>query len=165
MSKQLILFRHAKSDWDAGWASDHERPLAKRGIQAAKKMGHFLSIAAQIPDHILCSTARRALNTAELAAEAGHWDIPIITTDRLYGISPGSAIELLREQDEVTDSLMLVGHEPVWSELVSLLIGGGEIRFPTATMCAMRLHCFDWKSVKPGVAELSWMVKPKLLKS
>ena len=165
MSKQLILFRHAKSDWDASWANDHERPLAKRGVQAAKKMGRFLSSTAQLPQLILSSTARRALNNVELAAEAGYWNIPIITTDRLYGISPESAIELLREQDESYDSVMLVGHEPVWSELASLLIGGGQIRFPTATMCVMRLHCLNWKSVKPGVAELSWMVKPKLLRS
>ena len=165
MSKQLILFRHAKSDWDTSWANDHERPLAKRGVQAAKRMGRFLSSTGQLPEQIISSTARRARNTVELAAEAGHWDIPVATTDRLYGVSPASAIELLREQDEVCDSIMLVGHEPVWSELTSLLIGGGQIRFPTATICVMRLHCLNWKSVKPGVAELSWMVKPKLLKS
>lgn len=165
MARQLILFRHAKSDWDTSWSSDHARPLAKRGVNAAKKMGRFLAASGHLPDLIISSTARRAINTVELAAEAGHWENVIMKTDRLYGTSPGSVIELLHEQDETINSIMLVGHEPVWSDLASLLMGGGQIRFPTATMCAVNIHSQDWASVKPGSAELSWMIKPKLLKS
>lgn len=164
MSKQLLLFRHAKSDWDTSWSSDHERPLAKRGIQAAKKMGRFLASTGQMPEQIISSTARRAVNTVELAASAGNWNTSITQSDELYGISPMAAIEFLRKLDEGVNSVMLVGHEPVWSDLASLLIGGGQIRFPTATLCAVNLHCQNWSAVKPGIAELSWLMKPKLLR-
>ena len=40
--KSVILFRHGKSDWGANYDHDHERPLSKRGIRDAKKMGKFL---------------------------------------------------------------------------------------------------------------------------
>ena len=33
MPRHLLLLRHAKSDWNAGAASDFERPLSKRGIK------------------------------------------------------------------------------------------------------------------------------------
>ena len=41
--KTIILFRHGKSDWNAHFENDHERPINKRGIKAAKKMGKKLS--------------------------------------------------------------------------------------------------------------------------
>ena len=38
----IIIFRHGKSDWNAVYGKDHDRPLSKRGINASKKMGIFL---------------------------------------------------------------------------------------------------------------------------
>ena len=79
MAKKLILFRHAKSDWDSGAASDHARPLARRGVEAARVMGKFLMSAGEVPDQVLCSTAVRAMATVQLAAKAGGWIVPMIT--------------------------------------------------------------------------------------
>ena len=36
--KSIILFRHGKSEWNTYYDSDHNRPLAPRGIKSAKKM-------------------------------------------------------------------------------------------------------------------------------
>ena len=41
--KSIILFRHGKSEWNTFYDSDHNRPLAPRGIKAAKKNGSILS--------------------------------------------------------------------------------------------------------------------------
>ena len=41
--KSIILFRHAKSDWDATYSSDHQRPINQRGIKASKLMGSYLA--------------------------------------------------------------------------------------------------------------------------
>ncbi len=49
----IILLRHAKSDWEADYDDDHERPLAKRGRNAAALMGTLLARVNQIPDYIL----------------------------------------------------------------------------------------------------------------
>ena len=65
--KSVILFRHGKSDWDARYDSDHDRPLAKRGIRDAKRMGKFLSKRAEVPELILSSTALRTRETTKLA--------------------------------------------------------------------------------------------------
>ena len=57
---ELLIMRHAKSDWGVGLASDRERPLAPRGVKAAKRMGKFLTKANAAPDLILSSPAVRA---------------------------------------------------------------------------------------------------------
>ncbi|SVD23980.1 uncharacterized protein METZ01_LOCUS376834, partial [marine metagenome] len=55
--RSVIMFRHGKSDWDADYGPDHDRPLAKRGIKAAKKMGKYLAGLDQVPHIVVSSTA------------------------------------------------------------------------------------------------------------
>ena len=83
--KNVFLMRHGKSDWNANYNDDHERPLAKRGIKASKIMGQMLSTRNEIPDQIISSTALRARTTAELAAEKGKWDSVIKFEKNIYG--------------------------------------------------------------------------------
>lgn len=163
MTKKLILFRHAKSDWDGDAENDHSRHLAERGVNAAEKVGLFLAASGQLPDHIISSSAKRALETIELASSAGGWNIPIDASDDLYATSASSVISFLRQLPNELDSVMLVGHEPVWSELTSSLIGGGNIRMPTAAIAKINLFVDEWAAVMPGSGELSWLVKPKIL--
>ena len=58
---------------------------------------------------------------------------------------------------------MLVGHEPAWSETLSLLVGGGEYRFPTAAMARVDMGATLWEEVDFGLGELRWLVTPKEL--
>ena len=71
--KRIFLLRHGKSDWNAPYSTDHERPLKGRGVRAARTIGRFLAETDEEPDVIVSSSAVRALSTAELAAEAGSW--------------------------------------------------------------------------------------------
>jgi len=41
--RTVILFRHGKSNWNAKYGLDFERPLAERGILASKKMGRYIA--------------------------------------------------------------------------------------------------------------------------
>ena len=86
--KTLLLLRHGKSDWSAG-VSDADRPLAKRGRKAARAIGEFLSRAGAVPDVVVSSPARRAVETAELVAAAGRWPCTVRASDMLYQGDPG----------------------------------------------------------------------------
>jgi phosphohistidine phosphatase len=132
--KTIILFRHAKSDWEAEHASDHERPLNRRGRKAARSMGLQLASMEQVPERVLTSSATRAQETARIAAEAGGWSSPIEVEPEFYESSPETVLRRVAVEDDRLSSLLLVGHEPVWSMLASALIGGGSLRFPTAAM-------------------------------
>ena len=163
--KTIILFRHGKSDWDAGYAADHDRPLAKRGRNAAATMGAMLARAGQLPDRVLTSSAVRARETVRLAAEAGSWTCPVEVVPEFYESSPARVLARLREEDDAASSLLLAGHEPTWSTLASELTGGGFLRFPTAAMARIDLEIEGWSHIEQDRGTLVWFLIPRLLKS
>ncbi|MGP1371432.1 MAG: SixA phosphatase family protein [Almyronema sp.] len=162
MTKQLILFRHGKSDWDADFEGDHQRPVAKRGIKAAKKMGELMAATDQIPDQVITSSAMRAKTTAELAIAAGSWQRDLQVTDALYEADPDQVLQLIQQASDTVTRLMLVGHEPTWSTLASLLIGGGQVCVPTAAMVRIDFDVDLWSQSLYGQGQLVWLLPPKL---
>ena len=76
--------RHAKSDWTAPGARDHERPLSARGREAAPKMGAYMARHALVPDLILASTAARVAETLKLVAPAFAKAPKVVEDARLY---------------------------------------------------------------------------------
>ena len=160
--KQLLLLRHGKSDWDADYGADHERPLSGRGVKSAKAVGRFLALTYQIPDHVMSSSAVRARTTAQLAAEAGEWDRSIDLRSELYGASAGSALAVIQSAPETAESLLVAGHEPTTSQLTRLLTEA-HVQVKTATVVAITLPGSTWASVSPGFGSLAWMINPRLL--
>ena len=161
MSKRLLLFRHAKSDWHAGIPDDHERPLTKRGSEAARVMGRVLAAAYQLPDLVVTSTAVRARTTVELAHTTGGWTCPVETSDALYDTDAASVLEEIRKLPDAAAGVLLAGHEPTWAELASRLIGGGDLRFPTAAVVLIDLGVDKWRDATFGRGALVWLLRPK----
>ena len=159
MAKRLFLLRHGKSDWGA----EYGRPLNDRGRRAAASVGRFLAATGFVPEAVVSSTAVRARTTVEHAAEAGGWDVEIELDEALYGAWTTTVVDLVRRRGGNAASLMLVGHEPTWSETTSLLIGGGHVRFPTAAVAAIRFEVGRWSEIGPGGGMLEWMAPPKLI--
>jgi phosphohistidine phosphatase len=157
--KRLIFMRHGKSDWDADYGSDRERPLNARGERAAAAMGRLLSAAGEIPDVIVSSPAVRARTTAELAREAGGWATSVDLEDALYGASPGEVISIIADHGGNAHRLMVVGHEPTTSQTIAVL-SGGRVRVATAT--AVGLDIGDWERLQPGSATLAYVLPPRL---
>lgn len=161
--KTIILFRHGKSDWDANYGADHERPLAKRGIGAAKQMGVWLRKTGQVPDYLVSSTAVRARTTLQLAKEAGEWAGEINLRPELYDATYREYIEVARQTPAEASSVILTGHEPTCSMTTSLLSGGSIVRFPTATMARIDIDVDNWEEIGQHPGRLIWFVPPKFM--
>ena len=114
--KTVLLWRHAKSSWPLDGTSDEKRPLAKRGIRAASRVGELLAQGDRLPPRILISPALRARETVEIAVRSGKWRVDAVTVPELYGAAPDDVLRLLREESDETQSVLLVGHKPTWSE-------------------------------------------------
>ena len=117
--RKLVLLRHAKSAWPD--VPDHERPLARRGQRDAPVMGSWLRAAGYLPDQVVCSTARRARETWQLA-QAGLGATPPASFDD--GVYQGSAVQLLdliRRANPAVRTLLVVGHDPALPELALAL--------------------------------------------
>jgi len=163
MLRQLILLRHGKSDWSAGYRADSERPLAPRGVKAAGRVGRFLGEVGLVPDVVVSSPAVRARTTAELASAAGSWACDIEIHPDLYGAGERAVLEVVRSLGARGEVVLIAGHEPVWSGLVGGLSGGSRVRFPTAALACLALHAPTWRDLDWGGATLNWLVTPKLL--
>lgn len=161
--KTVLLLRHGKSDWASDTGDDRDRPLAKRGQRAARVIGEMLTRNGMAPDAAVTSPAVRARMTLELAMKAGGWDCPVQVAEALYGEGPGAVLEEIGRQSDETERLLLVGHEPTWSEMVGLLVGGGRHRFPTGAVVAIDLEVDSWAQVRPGSGLLQFLVVPRLL--
>lgn len=163
-----MVLRHAKSDWTEP-SADRQRPLARRGVRAAGHMGRFVA-AIGAPELAFVSPARRTVETFRLAAEAGDWSTAPIEVDLLYGASAGEVLEGLRGRSSVvwpraavSESVMIVGHEPTCSDLIAELTGA-VVRFPTAALAVIDSDA-GWDDVGLGWGALRSLTLPRDLGS
>ena len=127
-------------------------------------MGGFLQNSNLVPDRVITSTAVRAKETLEMAMREGKWTCPVLESRALY-FSPTSEIfSAIQEQPDSSESILLVGHNPTWEELVSELVGGGGFRMPTAALAGINFMTEHWRNIEAGNGFLQFLVTPKLLK-
>ena len=165
--RKLVLFRHAKSAWPAG-VPDHERPLGPRGKRDAPVMGRWLREAGCTPDQVVCSTARRARETWQLA-QTGLAATPPVTFDRgVYEASAAGLLALIRRTPAAVGTLLVIGHNPAIEELGLMLAAPRpddalermEVKFPTAAVAVLELTG-NWDQLGPGMAHLAAFVVPR----
>ncbi len=123
--RTLLLVRHAKSDQGVGGA-DHDRPLNARGRRDAPAIGRWLAANAPPIDLALCSSARRAQETWELAAAQLATRPLTDVRPSLYLASPQAVLEQLKAVPDGVRVVTVVGHEPTQSALVELLATQAE---------------------------------------
>ena len=158
--RNLMIMRHGKSDWDAGVSSDHERPLSKRGILSAERMGEVIRDLGIVPGLVISSTAVRARATAELARITGGWASRLILEDDLYGTSPRGALDVVARHAGDCERVMIVGHEPTWSMLIKRLTGG-TVAVRTATVVDIEVHTVQWDTATTASGTLVSLLQPR----
>ena len=169
--RELIVLRHAKSSWDDIDIRDHDRQLASRGIEAAKRMGALILKRGWVPDRIICSTAARTKQTLELARADWPTEPPIDTTmlATLYLASPLRLFEIVREQPDEAQRLLVIGHNPGLHGFLTRLAGHGDkadlanlnVKFPTAALAAVALEIESWQELEWNAGRLLVYEYPK----
>lgn len=141
----LYLMRHAKSSWKDASLSDRERPLKGRGRRDAPEMGRRLAADGPLPERVVCSPARRALETAQgVLAGAGCPGLPLEQDERLYFTGFRGWLDAIAEVDPSCGVLLVVGHNPDFSDLVARLCGQGAYKdLPTASLARL-IVVGDW---------------------
>ena len=161
--KSILLFRHGKSEWNTYYDSDHNRPLAPRGIKAAKRMGLFLANKKQIPDLVISSTAVRAKKTVELAIEEGKWSSTMVLESAIYGGPPTILLSIAKSQLDSIQSICFVGHEPNFSMFICQACDLNHVQFTTANMAKIDFDVNKWNEIDFGKGTLDWLQRPKEL--
>jgi phosphohistidine phosphatase len=146
--KTLFIVRHGKSSWDDPGLSDQDRPLKNRGIRDATLMAEKLKAAGLIPDRILSSPANRALHTAEIfAAILGHAPENLQVSNTLYFSGAEAIIRLVQQIPDSTERLMIVGHNPDFTEIVNSFSSTSLYNLPTAGVVVFEFNTDSWKEI------------------
>ena len=159
--KKIYLMRHAKSSWKDEKLSDHERPLKKRGIKDAKHMAQMLESKEYIPQRIICSTAERAVQTADVFAKACDYKKEITYSDKLYMAEVKDFYEVLKDLPDKVSSVMLIGHNPGMEAFLQVLTKKVE-SLPTSSIAYIKVPVKSWSELNEEVeGELKKLWRPK----
>lgn len=160
--KQLYLIRHAKSSWSYPDLSDFDRPLNKRGKRNGPEMANRLQLAGIIPDVIVSSPAKRARKTARMIAKGVGCDPKGIRYfDELYFGSIASHIVLIDDCLGSYDSMFLIGHNHVLTELGEYLTGSNLGNVPTSGIVAIDYSTKKGFAPTEGKGKLRFFDYPK----
>lgn len=159
--RELILLRHAKSDWKEDGLADIDRPLSDRGRKNAAKMGKWIQQQNLTPNLILTSPARRAQQTLKRICNECGSETQVI--DDLYEAELDNLKHILANAPDV-DRLMIIGHNPGLERLFNFLHKHTDETethlFPTASLAHFVLPD-DWNELNSGDGRLIQFIRPK----
>ena len=154
----LHLLRHAHAGDAETWEGDDDvRPLSDKGVRQAERLGLHLALAGFEPDIILTSPKLRASQTADLVGAA--IGKPVTIDERLgrpFGLGP---LGKLLADHNGQRRLVLVGHDPDFSELLATLTGAPSMPMKKGALARVDLVI----GVEPGGGVLRWLIPPDAL--
>jgi phosphohistidine phosphatase len=155
----LYFLRHGLAEERETWTGDDAlRPLTKKGENSLAGIAETLFGLGLGLDLVLTSPYVRAYQTAVIVTKKLQKMDVLIQDNRLAsGFGMAELAEILKDHKEAK-SILLVGHEPDFSETVSALIGGGSLVFKKAGLARV-----DLSSLFPPKGELIWLIPPKVL--
>ena len=119
----LYLLRHAEAVPHC--SDDISRRLTEKGRDQSRRVGEFMASRGLKPELILSSPVTRARETAEIVAKKLGNDEVTQVPWLACGMTPETALEELAAYRRL-ESVMIVGHEPDFSSLVTALLGAGS---------------------------------------
>ena len=159
--KTLLLLRHAQAV-HFGDTSDHDRPLTEKGVQDALRMGRLLRGIR--PSQVLCSTAKRAVATAEAALRVSESNLNIQQLRQLYDSDLSQHLQVLRSVATAIDQLLIVGHNPTLESLASLLVRR-PIVMKTGSLAIVTVPTDSWDALGDSTTcSLVGLFYPAMLK-
>lgn len=157
---ELYLLRHGIAEDHSSSGRDEDRSLTDEGRVKLRRVMKRAASAGVSPSLIESSPYKRALETAEIAAAELNYKGKILRVSSLTpDSSPPSVWSEIRDhRDE--PSILLAGHEPLFSSTVALLLGSSQsmVDFRKAALVCIDIHSFG--PAPQGV--LQWMITPKL---
>jgi phosphohistidine phosphatase len=154
----LYFLRHGLAEERETWTGDDSlRPLTKKGEKDLARVADAMLRLKLGLNLILTSPYLRAYQTALIVAKTLDKTHVFVQDDRLApGFGLVNLTEILKDHPG-SDNILLVGHEPDFSQTVSDLIGGGRLIFKKSGLARVDLY-----SETPLRGELAWLLTPRM---
>ena len=152
---QIYLLRHGIAE---NSTPDSERALTAEGRDKLRRVLAHARAAGAEPTLILSSPLRRAVETADIAAEVLGYRGKVVKTRALVpGASPYDTWEEIRERPDES-AILLASHEPLMSSLAAFLLASPALTVDFKKAALMRVDCEHAGQEPKGV--LKWMLTP-----
>jgi phosphohistidine phosphatase len=165
--KELIVVRHAKSDWGNEYLRDIDRPLSERGYNDAYFLGSWYSKNKVAPDRIVSSPATRAINTGLIFLREMNLDLSRFgLADNIYESPAASLLQVIQGFEKSLNTVMMVGHNPGFTDLSNQL--SNDLFFENVPTCGIISFVFDvkrWSDVQFRSGRLNYYQFPKDFKN
>jgi phosphohistidine phosphatase len=157
---EIYILRHGIAEDAQAGQPDSERALTSDGRKKLRAVLRVAANAGTAPSLILTSPYKRALQTAQLAAEILQYKGELLRTKALEPMSSPKTVwdELRVHKDE--ERILLAGHEPLFSRLTAYLLGSPNLQvdFKKGAIACIEMERFP--AEPHGV--LRWMLTSKL---
>ena len=163
--KQLTIVRHSKAAEYQSGQSDHDRPLAEKGVAKAEYIAAYLKSCEVLPDLMVSSTAQRAYSTAEIyAATLGYPVGHIIPESQLYGFGGyADTLAILKQFPQSVNHAMIFGHNPTFTALAWHLCSRFRNELPTCATVGLELPIDQWSEIEAGEGQLSFFYTRRIV--
>jgi phosphohistidine phosphatase len=159
----LFFLRHGKAEpRSPRWRPDSKRPLTRQGESSMFDVARGLKALEDSFDAILTSPYARALLTAEILAEVYDSQKLFETAHLAADAGTKEIVNEINKNFSAAGKIVLVGHEPFLSRLISTLLTGEEgmaLELKKAGVCKLTIE----KLVFGPCARLNWLLTPKQL--
>jgi len=146
--KRLFIVRHAKSSWDYQDIADFDRPLKLKGISDAHQMATRLIARKVQPELIISSPANRALHTGIILAQSLGYDLSKLQLQRaFYETLVEDAMAIITQTPNSINNLMIVGHNPTWTNLTNYLMDSYIDNIPTCGVVCLEVQSSGWEAL------------------
>lgn len=160
--KQLIIVRHAKSDWGDFNLKDFDRPLNHRGHKNAPEMAERLVSKDIKPDAIVSSPALRAITTAKYFASGWSLNADQLTTKaNIYEANTKTLLNVINGLDDQFNTIALFGHNPGLTDLLNYLTDEYIANMPTCSVAIIEFPFDEWKLISGDTGKLILFDFPK----
>ncbi|MGB0429070.1 MAG: SixA phosphatase family protein [Bacteroidia bacterium] len=161
--KRVVFIRHAKSSWKQPELKDLERPLAKRGVADTKKVGKWLKNNGVLPDLVITSPAKRAIDTANSICARCGYQKEIVVNENLYFKGPSAIFRQINQLSDTYHHVFIVFHNPDINQITIDQLQATESNIPTLGLVFTESIAGSWKNWNLKNSEIVAIVKPKNL--
>ncbi|ERM82338.1 hypothetical protein P872_18235 [Rhodonellum psychrophilum GCM71 = DSM 17998] len=144
--KSLAVLRHGEAESSRLKNGDFNRNLSEEGRSQVKRLSKLLKKNDFEIDLILSSSANRTKETTELISQETNVG-SIKFEDGIYEAEQDELLKMINGLEENFDSVLLIGHNPGLSDLLSSITGGNYINLQPGMMAVMEIQVEEWSMV------------------